>query len=40
MDSFEWNKIAGWMLAALSTVLALIIVTGMVFEPVLPAKTA
>lgn len=33
MDSFEWNKIAGWVLAAGATILALVIVTGMVFAP-------
>ena len=38
VDSFEWNKIAGWSLAALVSVLALIIVTGHIYAPVLPAK--
>ncbi|MDP9164282.1 MAG: cytochrome c family protein [Pseudomonadota bacterium] len=38
MDSFEWNKIAGWVLGAALSVLALVIVTGMIFKPVLPAK--
>lgn len=38
MDSFEWNKIAGWVLAAGASILALIIVTGMVFAPAKLAK--
>ncbi len=38
MDSFEWNKIAGWTLAAAMSVLALILFTGEVFHPVKPAK--
>ena len=33
MDSFEWNKIAGWLLAAAMSALALSIVTGMIFAP-------
>ncbi len=33
MDSFEWNKIAGWLLAAFATVLALIIVTDEIYKP-------
>lgn len=33
MDSFEWNKIAGWVLTAAIAVLGLSIVTGMVFTP-------
>lgn len=33
MDSFEWNKIAGWVLAAAIAVLGLSIVTGMIFAP-------
>lgn len=33
MDSFEWNKIAGWVLAAACTVLALVIVTGEIYKP-------
>ena len=38
MDSFEWNKIAGWVLAAAIAVLGLNIVSTMMFKPVLPAK--
>ncbi len=38
MDSFEWNKIAGWVLGAALSVLALVIVTGMIYKPVTPAK--
>ena len=38
MDSFEWNKIAGWGLFAAITVLALILFTGEMYKPVLPAK--
>lgn len=33
MDSFEWNKIAGWVLTAAIAVLGLSIVTGMIFTP-------
>ena len=33
MDSFEWNKIGGWVLAALIAVLGLSIVTGIVYKP-------
>src|SRR5688572_20071072 len=33
VDSFEWNKIAGWILAAAIAVLGLSIVTGMIFAP-------
>ncbi len=33
MDSFEWNKIAGWTLAAAMTVLALVLFTGEIFHP-------
>ena len=40
VDSFEWNKIAGWVLAAAIAVLGLTIVTGMIYKPVLPAKPA
>lgn len=32
MDSFEWNKLAGWVLGAAVTVLGLSIVSGMVYE--------
>ena len=38
VDSFEWNKIAGWTLAAAMTVLALVLGTGEVFHPEKPAK--
>lgn len=38
MDSFEWNKIAGWVLTAAIAVLGLTIVTGMVFEQEAPEK--
>ncbi len=31
MDSYEWNKIAGWVLAALASVLGLSIITGYMF---------
>lgn len=40
MDSFEWNKIAGWVLAAAIAVLGLTIVTGMIYQPHLPSKPA
>lgn len=40
MDSFEWNKIAGWVLAAAIAVLGLSIVTGMIYQPHLPEKKA
>ena len=33
MDSFEWNKIAGWVLAAAIAVLGLALATGMLFAP-------
>ncbi|GGE19793.1 cytochrome c family protein [Polymorphobacter glacialis] len=38
MDSFEFNKFAGWALAALSSLLAISIVVGEVFTPHLPEK--
>jgi cytochrome c len=38
LDSFEWNKIAGWVLTAAIAVLALILVTGEIYKPVKPAK--
>ncbi len=38
MDSFEWNKIAGWVLTAAIAVLGLILVTGEIYKPVKPAK--
>lgn len=33
MDSFEWNKIAGWVLTAAIAVLGLSIVTGLIYTP-------
>ena len=33
MDSFEWNKIAGWVLTAAIAVLGLALATGMLFTP-------
>ena len=38
MDSFEWNKIAGWVLTAAIAVLGLSIVTGMIYTPHAPEK--
>ena len=38
MDSFEWNKIAGWVLTAAIAVLGLSIVTGMIYAPHAPEK--
>ena len=38
LDSFEWNKIAGWILTAAIAVLGLILVTGEIYKPVKPAK--
>ena len=38
MDSFEWNKIAGWALASGVAVLGLIISSEMVFEKEAPEK--
>lgn len=38
MDSFEWNKIAGWVLAAAIAVLGLTIATGMIYQPHAPSK--
>ncbi len=38
MDSFEWNKIAGWCLTAAIAVLGLILVTGEAFAVKKPAK--
>jgi cytochrome c len=32
VDSFEWNKIAGWVLTAAIAVLGLSIVTGMIYD--------
>ena len=40
MDSFEWNKIAGWTLGALIAVLGLGIVSGAVYAPHVPEKPA
>ncbi len=33
MDSFEWNKIAGWVLAAAVAVLGISIFSGIVYKP-------
>ncbi len=38
LDSFEWNKIAGWVLTAAITVLGLILVTGEIYKPEKLAK--
>ncbi len=38
MDSFEWSKIAGWLLTALIAVLGLSIVTGSIFAPGAPEQ--
>ena len=38
MDSFEWNKIAGWVLTAAIAVLGLSIVTGMIYSPHAPEQ--
>ena len=38
MDSFEWNKIAGWGLAAAIAVVGLNIASGMMFTPAKLAK--
>ena len=38
MDSFEVNKIAGWLLAASVTVLAISIVSGAIVRPHQPEK--
>ncbi len=38
MDSFEWNKIAGWCLMAAIAVLGLILVTGEAYAVKNPAK--
>lgn len=36
MDSFEWNKIAGWTLTAVVTIMGLSIMTGAMFTPETP----
>lgn len=38
LDSFEWNRIAGAVLTAAIAVLALILITGEIYKPVIPAK--
>ena len=38
MDSYEWNKIAGWVLAAAISVLGLSILTGYMFPTHAPEK--
>jgi cytochrome c len=38
VDSFEWNKIAGWTLAALIAVLGLVIVSGYIYDTSPPEK--
>jgi cytochrome c len=38
VDSYEWNKIAGWVLMAAITVLGLILVTGEIYKPAKLAK--
>jgi cytochrome c len=38
VDSFEWNKIAGWVLAAFLVVMGITTVTGGVFQPHKPKK--
>lgn len=38
LDSFEWNKISGWVLTALIAVLGLTIVTGYIYTPQKPEK--
>lgn len=40
MDSYEWNKIAGWVLAATISVLGLSILTGYMFPVHLPETPA
>jgi len=40
VDSYEVNKIAGWLLAASVTALGISIVTGAIFQPHLPEKQA
>lgn len=38
MDSFEWNKIAGWVLAAFLVIMGITTATGSIFRPHKPAK--
>ena len=38
LDSFEWNKIAGWGLMAAIAVLGLTLFTSEIYKPVKPAK--
>ena len=33
MDNYEWNRLAGWVLAAAAAILGLSIITGMVYAP-------
>lgn len=40
MDSYEWNKIAGWVLAATASILGLSILTGSMFQVHPPEKPA
>ena len=40
MDSYEWNKIAGWVLAATASILGLSILTGALFQVHLPEQPA
>jgi cytochrome c len=40
VDSYEWNKIAGWVLAATASVLGLSILTGAMFQVHPPEKPA
>jgi cytochrome c len=38
VDSFEWNKIAGWVLAAFLVVMGITTATGTIFSPHKPEK--
>jgi cytochrome c len=38
VDSFEWNKIAGWVLAAFLVIMGITTATGTIFAPHKPAK--
>jgi cytochrome c len=40
VDSFEWNKIAGWVLAAFLVIMGITTVTGGMFAPHKPEKPA